>query len=56
MSQIIHDLQEISGYMDTSRTAEGHMVVFGRSECGWMEEAVRRFESVRVTQINLWSM
>lgn len=56
MSQIIHGLQEISRYMDTSRAVEGHMVVFGRSECHWMGEVFSRFESVSVPQIIAWSM
>lgn len=56
MSQIIHGLQEISSYMGPSRTVEGHMVVFGRTGCRWMEEAVRRFEAISVPQITLWSM
>lgn len=51
MSPIIRGLQETSRFMDTSRTVEGHMVVFGRSEWRWMEEVFRRFDSVSVRQI-----
>ena len=56
MSGFIHGLQEISRYMDTSRTVEVHKVVFDRDECRWMEEVFRRFESVSVPQIIAWSM
>ena len=42
--------------MDSSRKVEGQLVVFGRSECRWMEEVFRRFDSVSVRQIIAWSM
>jgi len=56
MSQFIHGLQAISSYVGHLRSGRGHIVVFGRSECSWAEKGLRRFESVSVSQIVVWSM
>ena len=54
---IAEGLEQLGGYMQRCGTAEGHLVIFDRSEDrSWDEKVFRREESVDGRKVTVWGM